>query len=114
MSAPLIWLDLEMSGLDPETQVILEIGSVVTTSDLKVIAEGPALAIHQSEAVLTGMDPWCIEHHGKSGLTARCRASSITLAQAEQQTLDFLKLHGAPQASPLMWKFHRPRSALPV
>jgi oligoribonuclease len=101
VTSPLIWLDLEMSGLDPETQVIMEIGAIVTTSDLKVIAEGPALAIHQDDSVLTAMDPWCIEHHGKSGLTARCRASSTTLARAEQLTLEFLKPHCSPQASPL-------------
>jgi len=101
VTSPLLWLDLEMSGLDPETQVIIEIGSVVTTSDLKVIAEGPAIAIQQSETVLNSMDPWCIEHHGKSGLTARCRASKITLAQAERQTLEFVQAHCGPQSSPL-------------
>jgi len=74
---------------------------VITDSNLKIVAEGPALAIHQSESVLKTMDSWCIEHHGKSGLTERCRQSKITLAQAEARTLAFLKHHARPDSSPL-------------
>jgi len=98
---PLIWLDLEMTGLDPDQQTIIEIGTVVTDSDLSVVARGPSLVIHQSDAVLAAMDPWCIEHHGQSGLTQRVRDSSITLAQAEEQTLAFLKKYCKSNASPL-------------
>jgi len=89
----LIWLDLEMTGLNPEKDVIMEIGTVVTDKDLRVIAEGPALAIHQEDSVLNHMDSWCIEHHGQSGLTQRCRDSKISTDQAERQTLEFLKQH---------------------
>jgi len=97
----LIWLDLEMSGLDPDRCVILEIGSIVTDTELTIVAEGPALAIHQPESVLTTMDSWCIEHHGKSGLTERCRLSQTSLETAEQQTLAFLKPLLKPASSPL-------------
>jgi len=97
----LIWLDLEMTGLDPEQHVILEIGSVVTDAQLNVIAEGPVIAIYQPEPVLCAMEPWSIEHHGKSGLTERCRTSEITLRNAEQKTLEFLKKYAAEKSSPL-------------
>lgn len=97
----LVWLDLEMSGLDPERHVILEIGLAVTDNQLKRVASSPAWAIHQGEDVLGAMDPWCTEHHGKSGLTQRCRESTITLREAEKLALDFLSAHVAPQSSPL-------------
>lgn len=97
----LIWLDLEMTGLHPEKDVILELGTVVTDANLKVLAKGPVFAIHQPDAVLDGMDPWCVEHHGKSGLTDRCRKSKVTVDQAERETLEFLKKHCPPQKIPL-------------
>jgi oligoribonuclease len=97
----LIWLDLEMTGLNPDEHVILEIGTVVTDSELKTIAEGPALAIHPPEEALQMMDEWCRDHHGRSGLIDRCRESKMTLAEAERQTLEFLSKHCAPQSSPL-------------
>jgi oligoribonuclease len=97
----LIWLDLEMTGLEPDQHVILEIGSSVTDSHLNVIAEGPVFAVKQSEEILATMDPWSQEQHGKSGLTERCRDSKVTLADAEQKTLDFLKQHCVEKASPL-------------
>ncbi len=87
----LIWLDLEMTGLEPMTDVILEIAIIITDSDLNIIAQGPVLAINQSDETLDNMNPWCVEHHGKSGLTQRCRDSNITLLQATQQSLDFVK-----------------------
>src|SRR5438046_2202422 len=87
----LIWLDLEMTGLDPEKDTILEIGTVVTGPQLDVIAEGPVIAIHHPNSVLDNMDPWSQECHGKSRLTERCRKSKISLAQAEQQALAFLE-----------------------
>lgn len=97
----LIWLDLEMTGLEPSTDVILEIATIVTDSQLNILAEGPVFAIHQSEQVLNNMSQWCIEHHGNSGLTKRCRESNITLAQASAETLDFLKPYVAQGKSPM-------------
>lgn len=97
----LIWLDLEMTGLEPEKDFILEIATVVTDSDLQVLAEGPCLAIHQPDAVLDGMDPWCVEQHGKSGLTQRCRDSKHAVLDAQARTLEFLSQYCAPGKSPL-------------
>ena len=97
----LIWLDLEMSGLDPVRHVILEIGCVVTDSDLRVIAEGPTFAVFQPAKALARMDSWCVKQHGRSGLTQRVKESRVTLAQAEQQTLQFLRPLCATGSSPL-------------
>ncbi|MFC0119289.1 oligoribonuclease [Pseudoalteromonas xiamenensis] len=97
----LIWLDLEMTGLEPETDKILEIGTVVTDGDLNVLAEGPVIAIHQSDELLDNMDEWCINQHGRSGLTARCKASTYTEADAIKETLDFLKHWVPPGKSPM-------------
>ncbi|MBI3563953.1 MAG: oligoribonuclease, partial [Elusimicrobia bacterium] len=79
----LVWLDLEMTGLEPEKDVILEIATVVTDSGLNILAEGPCLAVHQPDPVLDGMDPWCVDQHGKSGLTQRCRESRVTVLDAQ-------------------------------
>lgn len=87
----LIWIDLEMTGLDPDNDVIIEIATVVTNSDLEILAEGPVYAIHQSDALLEGMDEWNTRQHGNSGLTQRVRDSSITLARAEVDTIEFLQ-----------------------
>jgi oligoribonuclease len=100
-AAPLVWVDLEMSGLDPDACSILEIASVVTDLDLRVIAEGPDIVVHQPESVLLAMDAWNTTHHGESGLTAQVRASAVTLAEAERRTLEFLSRHTEPRASPL-------------
>ena len=97
----LIWIDLEMTGLSPERDSIIEIATVVTDRDLNVQADGPELAIHQEEAVLALMDEWNQSHHGASGLLARVRASSISAADAELQTLEFLALHLPAGASPM-------------
>ncbi len=97
----LAWIDLEMTGLDPETDVILEIATLVTDSELNLVAEGPVLAVHQPDSVLDGMDEWCTRQHGASGLTERVRASRVSLAEAEQATLAFLRTHVAPGSSPL-------------
>jgi oligoribonuclease len=97
----LIWIDLEMTGLVPQTDDIIEIATIVTDQDLNVLAEGPALAVHQSEAALARMDDWNQRQHGSSGLTARVRASQIDAAAAEQRTLDFLASWVAPGASPM-------------
>lgn len=99
--APLVWVDLEMSGLDPDTCKILEIATIVTDADLDVVAEGPDLVVHQDDAVLEAMDEWCTTHHGESGLTASVKASTISLEDAEAQTLSFLQQHTKSGKSPL-------------
>ncbi len=97
----LIWIDLEMTGLEPKTDVILEMATIVTDSQLNILAEGPVFAIKQPDTVLDNMDPWCVEQHGKSGLTARCRASTTSLADAEQQTIAFLSQYVPAGKSPM-------------
>jgi oligoribonuclease len=97
----LVWMDMEMSGLDPATCRPLEIATLITDADLEIIAEGPSLIIHQSDEVLAAMDKWNTEHHGDSGLTAAVRASTISEAEAEQATLDFLAAYLDPRVSPL-------------
>ncbi len=87
----LIWIDLEMTGLSPADDVIIEIATIVTDSDLNILAEGPVRAIHQSDERLDGMDEWNTNQHGKSGLTERVRSSKITTEQAESETIEFLK-----------------------
>lgn len=97
----LIWIDLEMTGLSPERDVIIEIATVVTDAELNVLAEGPVFAIHQHDAVLAAMDEWNTRQHGSSGLTQRVRESRITTRQAEQATLDFLSQWVPPGKSPM-------------
>jgi oligoribonuclease len=97
----LIWMDLEMTGLNPDTDRILEMATLVTDKDLNVIAEGPSLIVHQSDAVLDAMDEWCTTHHGESGLTARVRASDVDEQTAEAETLAFLQQWVEPGQSPL-------------
>jgi oligoribonuclease len=99
--AYLVWADLEMSGLDPEHCAILEIATIVTDGDLRVVGEGPVLAIHQPDSVLNAMDDWNREHHGSSGLTARVRASTQSLADAERATLAFVRRYCTERSSPL-------------
>lgn len=86
----LVWIDLEMSGLDVNKDGILEIATIITDNQLVVKAQGPSLVIAQPAALLAGMDEWCTNQHGKSGLTAQVLQSTISLAQAEQQTIDFV------------------------
>jgi hypothetical protein len=90
----LIWLDLEMTGLDPEQDVIIEIATIVTDAHLNVLGEGPSLVIHQSDSVLENMNAWCIKQHGQSGLTQRVRESKVSCSDAEQQTL-FSEVHAS-------------------
>jgi oligoribonuclease len=97
----LIWIDLEMTGLRPDTDVIIEIATVVTDKELNVLAEGPVLALHQSEEVLGRMDSWNQRQHGSSGLLARVRASSISAAEAQRRTLEFLAPLVEAGASPM-------------
>ncbi len=97
----LIWIDLEMTGLNPDSDVILEIATLVTDAHLNVLAEGPTFAIHQSEATLAAMDDWNTRHHGASGLVERVRHSTTTAAEAEQHTLAFLQPWVPAGASPM-------------
>ncbi|HCP54753.1 MULTISPECIES: oligoribonuclease [Pseudomonas] len=90
-SQNLIWIDLEMTGLDPDKDVIIEMATIVTDSDLNVLAEGPVIAVHQSDELLAGMDEWNTRTHGQSGLTQRVRESKISPAEAEAQTIAFLQ-----------------------
>ena len=87
----LIWIDLEMTGLNPDTDVIIEMATIVTDSNLNTLAEGPVIAIHHSDAVLATMDEWNTRTHGNSGLTQRVRDSRISMAEAEAETIAFLE-----------------------
>jgi oligoribonuclease len=87
----LIWIDLEMTGLDPDNDFIIEIATIVTDKDLNMLAEGPVLAVHQQESVMAAMDDWNQKHHGQSGLIDRVLASTIDENQAQQQTITFLR-----------------------
>jgi oligoribonuclease len=86
----LVWIDLEMTGLKPDSDVIIEIATVLTDKELAILAEGPVLAIHHSDEVLARMDEWNQRQHGSSGLLARVRASRVSVAEAQQRTLEFL------------------------
>ncbi|HZP13798.1 MAG TPA: oligoribonuclease [Nevskiaceae bacterium] len=97
----LIWIDLEMTGLVPERHRIIEIATIVTDSELNVLAEGPVLAVHQSDEELAAMDEWNTRQHGKSGLTQRVRESRVAEAEAERQTLAFLSAWVPAGKSPM-------------
>lgn len=97
----LVWMDLEMTGLDAQIDKILEIATVITDSDLNLIEQGPELIVFQPEEILSGMNDWCKEHHGESGLTARVKLSRVTELEAETATLDFIKQHVEPGKAPL-------------
>lgn len=97
----LIWIDLEMTGLIPETDVIIEIATLVTDSQLNLLAEGPIIAVHQGDEILNGMDEWNTNQHGKSGLTQRVRESRIDSVQAEQLTISFLEQYVPRGKSPI-------------
>jgi len=97
----MVWLDLEMTGLDPEKERIIEAAVVVTEADLSVVAEAPVLVIHQSDELLAAMDKWNTSTHGKSGLIDKVRAATLTEKEAEAQLLDFLAQHVPAGKSPL-------------
>ena len=97
----LVWIDLEMSGLDPEENTILEIATLITDFNLNVVAEGPVIAIHQTDELLDSMDEWNTNCHKKTGLTERVKKSDVGMKDAEVLTLDFIKKHVDKNTSPL-------------
>jgi oligoribonuclease len=97
----LIWIDLEMSGLNPDTDRILEVAMVITDSHLNTVAQSPVLVVHQDASVLAAMDDWNKSTHAKSGLIGRVTASTLTDAQVEDEMLSFLVLHVPPKLSPM-------------
>lgn len=97
----LIWIDLEMTGLEPEHNVIIEIATIVTDGELNTLAEGPVIAVHQDDIVLDEMDDWNQHHHGVSGLIDRVKHSLVSVSEAEQQTLEFLRQWVPLGASPM-------------
>jgi oligoribonuclease len=97
----LIWIDLEMTGLDPDNDHIIEIATIVTDAELNILAEGPMLAIHQPDSILEAMDEWNTKQHGQSGLTQRVRDSKISMADAERQTIEFLSHYVGKGKSPM-------------
>lgn len=97
----LIWIDLEMTGLDPDTDVIIEVATIITDADLNVLAEGPVIAVHQPDEALEAMDEWNTRTHGNSGLIDRVKQSAVGTALAEQKTLEFLQDYVPKGASPI-------------
>ncbi len=97
----LIWIDLEMTGLDPDNDLIIESATVVTDKNLKILAEGPVMAVHQSDTALAAMDDWNQQHHGQSGLIQRVKDSDIDAVEAERRTLEFLQQWLPARTSPM-------------
>jgi oligoribonuclease len=97
----LVWIDLEMTGLKPDTDVIIEMATIVTDSQLRIVADGPVIAIHQPQAVLDAMDDWNQRTHRASGLIERVRESKYTMASAEKRTMEFLNALVEPNSSPM-------------
>jgi len=98
----LVWLDMEMTGLDPERERIIEMATILTDGQLTEIAVGPELVIHQSDEILAAMDDWNTKHHGGSGLTERVRQSLVSDAEAEAQTIAFIDAHVSPRERPVL------------
>jgi len=97
----LIWIDLEMTGLEPMSDRIIEVATIVTNKNLEEVAVGPVIAVHQDASIMAGMDEWNTKQHGKSGLTERVSKSAVTEAQAEKDTLEFLKQYVPAGISPM-------------
>ena len=97
----LIWIDLEMTGLNPEADRIIEVATIVTDSQLNVLAEGPVIAVHQADEIMNSMDDWNTRTHGKTGLTERVKNSRTVENEAEKQTIDFLKEYIGKNQSPM-------------
>ena len=97
----LVWIDLEMTGLDPDENTIIEIATIVTESDLSIVAEGPSFAVDVGKEELAKMDNWNVKHHTENGLLDRIQSDGVSMENAERQTLEFLKEHCSPGQSPL-------------
>lgn len=97
----LVWMDLEMTGLDPDKDTIIEIATLITDGELNIIADGPELVVRQDPQLFAGMDDWNQEHHTKSGLWQKVITSKVSLAEAERLTLAFIQQHAGPKESPL-------------
>lgn len=97
----LIWIDLEMTGLEPQQDQIIEIATVVTDANLEILAQGPVIAIHQPDEIMNSMDEWNTSHHRDSGLTDRVRSSGSSMSAAERETLEFLRQYVIPGKSPM-------------
>lgn len=97
----LVWMDLEMTGLDPEDNVIIEIATIITDDNLNIVAEGPVIAVHQPDSELDKMDDWNVNTHGNSGLVERVKNSTVSMADAEKQTIDFIAQYVKKGHSPL-------------
>ena len=97
----LIWIDLEMTGLNPETDRIIEIATIVTDDNLNILEQGPVMAIHQPDHIMDKMNSWCVKVHGRTGLTERVKNSVITERQAEAGTLEFIRKYTAKNKSPM-------------
>ncbi|MDP4556321.1 oligoribonuclease [Halomonas meridiana] len=97
----LVWIDLEMTGLEPDKERIIEVATLITDAQLNVVAEGPVIAVKQPDSLLAGMDDWNQKTHGESGLVARVKASTIETQEAERQTLDFLRQYVVAGSSPM-------------
>ena len=97
----LVWIDLEMTGLDPDENTIIEIATIVTESDLSIVAEGPSFAIDVGKEELAKMDNWNVKHHTENGLLDRIQSDGVSMENAERQTLEFLKQHCSPGQTPL-------------
>jgi len=97
----LIWIDLEMTGLEPQQDQIIEIATVVTDANLAILAQGPVIAIHQPDEIMNSMDEWNTSHHRDSGLTSRVRHSKVDMSDAQRETLEFLRQYVIPGKSPM-------------
>ncbi|KAJ8975253.1 hypothetical protein NQ317_012469 [Molorchus minor] len=97
----IVWLDMEMTGLNIDEDKIMEVACLITDSNLNVVAEGPDIIIHQPECVLSNMDEWCVKQHGKTGLTEACLKSTVTIQEAEEILLSFVHNHVSEKCSPL-------------
>lgn len=97
----LVWIDLEMTGLDPDKERIIEVATLITDGELNPVAEGPVLAVKQPDNLLAAMDEWNTKTHGESGLTSRVKASNVNTGEAERRTLEFLKAYVTPNSSPV-------------
>uniref|UniRef100_A0AAR5QH01 Exonuclease domain-containing protein n=1 Tax=Dendroctonus ponderosae TaxID=77166 RepID=A0AAR5QH01_DENPD len=97
----LVWIDMEMTGLNVDQDNIMEVACIVTDTDLNIVAEGPEIVINHAKETLENMHEWCVKQHGKTGLTEACLKSQTSLEQAEDSIMDFLRAHVTPHCSPL-------------